>query len=155
MKIFLLTHEREVKRASNTGHLAIAPCGNIVERILWERTKPNKQLLILAEQKNLALMYPCETSKSIDSVDIHNIVIIDSTWQEAKKIYNKTPYLQLIPHINLSKSSASQYSLRRNQPSGGLCTAECIIDILTNKGEFALASKIKTVFNEFNHNKHG
>ena len=37
MKIYLLTHERETHRKTNTGSLALKLAGGLVERVLWER----------------------------------------------------------------------------------------------------------------------
>ena len=56
MKIFLLTHERELHRATNTGSLALESANEIVERILWERVNPNKNLTRLIEN-NEAVLY--------------------------------------------------------------------------------------------------
>ena len=52
MKIFLLTHEREMRRATNTGVIALEDANNIVERILWERLNPNKDLVRLIEKQS-------------------------------------------------------------------------------------------------------
>ena len=172
MKIFLLTHERELHRGTNTGTLAIENSNNIVERILWERVNPNKALIRLIENNEAVLLYsngelpPAMSSEvsmatsstattvtSASSVlieDYENIIIIDSTWQEAKKIFNHSPYLKSAPQFTLHTTNDSLYKLRANQPKGGLCTIECIIEVLKMKGQHQLASELALKFDLFN-----
>jgi hypothetical protein len=45
MKIFLLTHERELHRAANTGSIAIDDSNEIFQRILFQRAPLIKALL--------------------------------------------------------------------------------------------------------------
>ena len=164
MKIFLLTHERELHRATNTGSLAIEDSNEIVERILWERVNPNKDLIRLIENNEAVLLYSKgESSSAISSSAIslptlsstiieeyENIIIIDSTWQEAKKIFNQSAYLKNAPQFTLKTTSDSLYKLRANQPKGGLCTIECVIEILRIKGENKMAAELSLKFAQFN-----
>ena len=162
MKIFLLTHERELHRSTNTGSLAIDDSNEIVERILWERVNPNKDLIRLIENNEAVLLYSngessstvtLATSSALSSVlvdEYENIIIIDSTWQEAKKIFNQSAYLKNAPQFTLKTINDSLYKLRANQPKGGLCTIECIIEVLRLKGQDKIASKLSLKFDQFN-----
>jgi DTW domain-containing protein YfiP len=182
MKIFLLTHEREIRRGTNTGAIAIKDANNIVERILWERINPNKDLVRLIENNEAVLLYSKEelssaepsaefsttssiassavskdaskvSAKVISKVRIEayeNIIIIDSTWQEANKIFNQSTYLKNAPQFTLKTTNDSLYKLRANQPKGGLCTIECIIEVLKLKGQDKLATELSLKFEEFN-----
>jgi len=162
MKIFLLTHERELHRATNTGSLAIGYTNEIVERIVWARVSPNKNLIRLIENNEAILLYssgetspaePPAMSLELPSVTIEeyeNIIIIDSTWQEAKKIFNHSPYLKKAPKFTLKTKSDSLYKLRANQPKGGLCTIECIIEVLRMKGNNKMALDLSLKFEQFN-----
>lgn len=171
MKIFLLTHERELLRATNTGSIALEYAKGIVERVIWERVNPNKTLSRLIENNAAVLLYsklqsstaakvgaseetepmavsPVLLSVNIDDYD--NVIIIDSTWQEATKIFNHTDYLKSAPQFTLKTKSNSLYKLRANQPKGGLCTIECIIEVLKIKGENKLAAELLSTFHQFN-----
>jgi DTW domain-containing protein YfiP len=150
MKIYLLTHERELDRKSNTGQLALEPANSVVERVVWERVKPNQQLLKLIDTEQALLIYTKGDGQNAAIEDFENIIIIDSTWQEALKIFNKSPYLKKMPRALLETPQNSQYKLRRNQPVGGLCTIECIIEILKAKGKDALAGQLALEFEQFN-----
>ena len=163
MKIFLLTHERELHRATNTGSLAIEDSNEIVERIIWERVSPNKDLIRLIENNEAVLLFSngesssaiftSATSSAVSKVlveEYENIIIIDSTWQEAKKIFNQSAYLKNAPQFTLKTTNDSLYKLRANQPKGGLCTIECIIEVLRMKGQYKIASELSLKFEKFN-----
>ncbi len=150
MKIFLLTHERELHRATNTGSLAINDAKGIVERIHWERVNPNKELTKLIENNQALLLYSKGESSTAIVEEYDNIIIIDGTWQESQKIFNHSPYLKNAPQFTLQTSNDSSYKLRANQPKGGLCTIECIIEVLKIKGENELAAELATKFEQFN-----
>ena len=150
MKIFLLTHERELQRVTNTGALAIDDSNEIVERIVWDRVNPNKGLMELIENNEALLLYSKGESSSAIIQAYENIVIIDSTWQESQKIFNQSSYLKTAPQFTLNTPNDSLYKLRGNQPKGGLCTIECIIEVLRIKGENKIASVLALKFEQFN-----
>ncbi|MGB2742709.1 MAG: tRNA-uridine aminocarboxypropyltransferase [Cognaticolwellia sp.] len=162
MKIILLTHERELHRKTNTGALAIESSNSIVERIVWERLSPNKELIRLIENNEAVLLYSKSDSSTgepllvdhellpvkIEAYD--NIIIIDATWQESKKIFNQSPYLKNAARFSFKTTNDSLYTLRANQPKGGLCTIECIIEILKLKGHDKMANALSLKFIQFN-----
>jgi len=150
MKIYLLTHEQETKKSTNTGSIAIDHSSGIVERILWQRVNPNKELLCLVKNNNALLLYPSEQESNAEIEDYENFIIIDGTWQEARKIYNKTPYLKCAPQHFLKTANGSDYRLRKNQVPSGLCTLECVINVLKAKDENKLAEKLESEFLIFN-----
>jgi len=162
MKIFLLTHERELHRGTNTGSLAIEDSNGIVERILWERVNPNKDLLHLIENNEVILLYSKgkstlegvsgipSTAPSVNVEEYEYIIIIDGTWQESNKIFNQSAYLKKAPLFTLKTENDSLYKLRANQPKGGLCTIECIIEVLNIKGQHKVAAELSLKFAQFN-----
>ena len=150
MKLFLLTHQKELHRKTNTGALAVELLGNDIELVLWERTKPNKKLLHRIEQGQLALLYPHEQSEILcETTDYDAYILIDSTWQEAQKIYNKSPYLHDLPCVKIQTDKKSVYSLRRNQKEYGLCTAEIIIEVLKSKSMLDRAEDLEKMLDDF------
>jgi len=150
MKIFLLTHTRELDRATNTGSLAMENANGLVERIVWERTHPSKELIQLIENNEALLLYEQGEHSTAAIENFENIIVIDATWQEARKMFNKSPYLQQAPRLTLALKKDSAYKLRRNQPVGGLCTIECIIEILKIKGQQEIALELSQKFVAFN-----
>ena len=145
MKIFLLTHERELNRATNTGTIAIENANNIVERIIWQRVNPNKNLVQLIENNDAILLY------SKEELSLETPILNPQTApQEANKIFNQSPYLKNASYFTLKPENISLYNLRANQPKGGLCTIECIIEVLKLKRQNKTAAALLLKFIEFN-----
>ena len=154
MKIFLLTHERELLRASNTGVLATSVAPEIVERVVWQRNTPSDIVLNAIKCEQTVLLYPQE-NESIEAAPIaafDNIILLDATWQEARKIFNRSAYLKDLPRAHIQPRQSSQYQRRRNQIDGGLCTAECVVEILRLKNCGDIADRLEAAFILFNSN---
>ena len=150
MKLFLLTHAKELQRKTNTGRLASTLLGGDIEVVLWERTRPNKVLLDRIDKGKVALIYPCETSEVLcETSSFDTYIIIDSTWQEAQKIYNKSPYLHTLPCIKIETNAKSIYTLRRNQKEYGLCTAEIVVEVLKSHFMMSQAQQLEEKLHEF------
>ena len=152
MNIFLLTHSREIVKKNNTGVLVANVLGDKAKVIVWERKHPNLELLARIEDKSIALLYPSENSIDITSdakAEYENYIVIDGTWQEARKIYNKSPYLHSLPTIAITATKPSAYTLRRNQKTHGLCTVECAIELCKWQGHLYLSNELELVFHDF------
>ncbi len=153
MAFILLTHSRELGKASNSGQL-IEQCFTETQRIVWQRTMPDQALLQLIARhqptNQIALVYPGDKNPSAAQQQIFkHYILIDSTWQEARKIYNRSPYLHSLPCVQLSVGQASRYSLRRNQKADGLCTAETAMALLARAGDQALLARLEQRFSDF------
>ncbi|SDK64764.1 DTW domain-containing protein [Microbulbifer yueqingensis] len=157
MKIYLLTHERELHRPTNTGSLVPAACGGLVRRVVWQRRHPDPEIVGLIEAGDAALVYPVtEADQSGGDLPIfENFIVLDATWQEARKMYNQSAYLKSACKVALIPALPSEYGLRRNQRPGGLCTAECVIEILQAKGFESVAEQLRNDFRRFNLAKPG
>ena len=153
MTFILLTHATEISKSTNTGRLVKQHVPG-TEIIIWQRTQPDENLLHLISSGNTALVYPFASSTSVagtvtDISRIKHFILIDSTWQQARKIFNRSPYLQQLPGLQLSSAATSNYHLRRNQLEGGLCTAECVIELLRMGDREALVTPLEQAFNSF------
>lgn len=191
---FLLVHQRELSKGSNTGHLVLnALAGADFE--LWARTEPPKKLLALlespeyqgyllftpdAERPELsvalgsfasdrsALTSDPNTLDSVNSaldldpsaLDSVNgalgktgkkpvFILIDSTWQQARKIVRQSDYLKDLPRVSLSLTQQSQYRLRKNQLDVGLSTCEAAVGLLNEFGELQNAIELERYFLDF------
>lgn len=159
MKIILLTHERERERPTNTGAIALSVAGGaqgLVECVVWSRVHPDQGLVQMFDKGQAGLVYPCSEVEPDQMEQVmpleacENFVLLDATWQEARKMYNRSPYLKRAPRVPLSPAQASRFRLRRNQKPDGLCTAECVMEILTGKGYEQVAQEVESAFIDFN-----
>jgi len=149
MRLILLTHSREIQKTSNTGQL-ISRVMPDVKTIIWQRTEPDQALLKLIAEGETALVFQQENSISSNNISQYkHFILIDSTWQEARKIYNRSPYLHDLPCIQFSTGKQSRYNLRRNQLKGGLCTVECAIELFNIAGLNEQAELLEKEFSRF------
>jgi DTW domain-containing protein YfiP len=150
MKITLLTHFKEFEKRSNTGRLVVDVLGENAEQVRWDRMVPPAGLVKDIEAGGVALVYPGAIDENNDDLSgITQFVVIDGTWHEARKIHQRSPYLQNIRRIGLKTGEKSQYNLRKNQKESGLCTAECVIEVLRMSGNDADADRLQEQFLAF------
>ncbi|MGB3368491.1 MAG: tRNA-uridine aminocarboxypropyltransferase [Acidaminobacteraceae bacterium] len=172
VKFILLTHSNELKKRTNTGILIEKSMEN-TSIIEWIRKEPSKELLdIINSELQVYILYPetdfVNTSKeesivsnSLDRLDNKEsentnkekyIIILDGTWQEAQKMYNRSEYLKSIKRISLNPDSFSDYKLRRKKDDNHLCTVEAAIITLQMFDEEDNSDKLKIYFEKFQTN---
>lgn len=150
MFIYLLTHERELLKNSNTGKLVTQVLPEYSNVITWKRKEPSLALLDKIASGGTALLYPGEDSDTLeDAPEYENYILLDGTWQEAQKMYNKSEYLKALPKIKIDQHQPSIYRLRRNQKQQGLCTAESVSVLLNSLGRGELASQLGSELEAF------
>ena len=147
LKITLLTHFKEIPKKSNTGRLVLETLGDAAEQIRWDRLNPPQTLLEEIATGDVALIYPgVADEEQVDLSGIRQFILIDSTWHEARKIHQRSPYLQQVRRVSLRPAGTSRYNLRKNQKASGLCTAECVIEILRATGHVEKADQLEECF---------
>ncbi|BBB26340.1 conserved hypothetical protein [Amphritea japonica ATCC BAA-1530] len=118
--------------------------------VIWERKNPDSGIMEAIEKGKVALLYPTDDSKAVSAeCDFESYIVIDGTWQEAQKIYNKSPYLKDLPKVKIETSIESIYKLRRNQRPNCLCTAESVIELHKAKGFAETADELQLKLIEF------
>ncbi len=147
LQITLLTHPREFSKRSNTGRLVLEALGEAAEQLRWDRISPPATLLEEIAAGGVALCYPgAGAEEAGDLGGVRRLILIDATWQEARKMYQRSPYLRQVPRVTLLPQAPSRYNLRKHQREAGLCTAECVIEILRTVGSHAVADRLEERF---------
>jgi DTW domain-containing protein YfiP len=150
IQIVLLTHEKELDRKTSTSNVVKDVLKERCETIVWERKNPDPRLETELMIEDTVLVYKDENGISAEEVgDIQNFILLEGTWQEARKIYNRSPYLKKYRVLCINSGFESEYTLRRNQVEAGLSTAEAVIEILTYKGENGAATALHEAFTCF------
>jgi DTW domain-containing protein YfiP len=124
--------------------------GETAEQLRWDRMNPPAGLLEEIEAGGVALVYPGTVDENDgDLTGITHFILIDGTWHEARKIHQRSPYLQKVRRVGLIPTGKSRYNLRKNQKEACLCTAECVIEILRSIGDDAAADQLEESFLAF------
>ncbi|PMG05716.1 DTW domain-containing protein [Vibrio breoganii] len=148
IQVALLCHPNELKRETNTGKILLWSLPG-VQQFEWSRKEPPADLLALIEQHpKPVLLFPSKQSLPIaqNTADKEPrlYIVLDATWQEAKKMWRQSPWLQALSQYHLLPASHSNYSLRRNQSDGNLCTCEVGSELMKLEG-------LNEQANELNH----
>ncbi|OOE47009.1 tRNA-uridine aminocarboxypropyltransferase [Salinivibrio kushneri] len=171
LQCVLVMHEDEAARQSNTGKLVKAALPHTQIEI-WQRKQPPQALLDSWARADVSpwLLFPSDDAvpadrlfadavrsiscadgsvscaKTLATTDAPHaplqFVVLDATWQQARKMLNKSPWLHRLPRVSLPSTAASQYTLRRNQPEGHLCTSEAVSALLRSQGDVDAATQL-------------
>jgi len=154
-RFILLTHPNELNKDTNTGELMLRTLPDC-QRYTWDRVNPPTELLAQLVNANYQpwLLFPSDEQHPPAPYQPEDnrqplFILIDATWQEAKKMVRKSSWLASLPRLGLSPSSMSAYQLRRNQQAGNLCTCETGIALLQLLGEARQAEQLQDYFQCF------
>lgn len=154
----LLTHERELKRPTNTGRLIKMVMPDNTTIYEWKRKELPVELIkkIESEEYEAILVFPMEskgnkinTKSTRDSKKKILFILIDGTWQEARKIVKKSPYLLELGIFEFNPIVKSKFVLRRNIDDSHLCTVETAIELLKKVKEMENADILDKYFDRF------
>ena len=129
--IIILQHPSEKKRKIRTALMALhglqdGHCQIFVRRKLTE----TDDLCETIKRTNSYLLYPSAASKNISTLASDDkektLIILDGTWDEAKKIYARSSILQSLPTIHLELDKKSEYVVRTQPSEKCLSTIETI-----------------------------
>lgn len=156
-QIWILSSQKEVTRPTNTARLIKLVNKDSTEIFIWERTVQPAKLIELIEGGDFEvyLLFPADEENKYrekafekSSKDVA-FIIIDGTWQEARKIFKRSPYLRELPLLTLNIDNESSFKLRRGIPEGGICTIEAAMKVLELNGEHSFAKALEETFELF------
>ncbi|SJN56287.1 DTW domain protein [Vibrio ruber DSM 16370] len=174
IKLSLLVHEREQERATNTGRWLVRALPQC-QSYLWQRKQPDAQFQQQLDDSRFfpVLLFPGPHALTIDEIDtqahlnesddqhpiyespsrnhlrIPHFILLDGTWQEARKMARKSDWLAALPRVQITPDTTSSYRLRRNQQPDSLCTLEVVATLLAQRGETQDAQALKDFLHRF------
>ena len=78
-------------------------------------------------------------------------ILLDATWNEARKMFRKSPYLDRFPVLSLQPDQVSHYTLRRSRRDDHFCTSEVAALCLDLAGEALAAQALGAWLDVFTH----
>lgn len=164
--VCLIMAETEALKPSNTGWL-IADVLPDTMAFSWARTTVDPELLALladpqwqpylvfpgefvAPERVITQLLPAQHYGISAPVSKRPLfILLDATWQEARKIFKKSPYLNAFPVLSLTPEQLSRYRLRRSQKEAHLCTSEVAALCLALAGETLAAQTLEAYLDVF------
>ena len=148
--VCLLMADIEPLKPTNTGWL-IADVVPDTFAFGWARTEVDPALLVLLADPRWQpfVVFPGEYAapgRVVEDVQVADgrrplFVLLDATWNEARKMFRKSPYLDRFPVLSLRPEQVSSYVLRRSRRDDHFCTSEVAALCLDLAGD-ARASRV-------------
>jgi len=152
-------YDSEPMKPSNTGRLIADVLPDTTWAFLWSRTKPHPELLALLADPvwQPYVVFPaCEKEPARLTSVVTPLpgkkplfILLDGTWPEARKMFNKSPYLDGLPVLSIKPDALSTYGMRVAHCDEHLCTAEVAACVLEVAGELAAGQALQLWFNLF------
>lgn len=132
--VTILQHPGERHHAFNTARLARAVLQNAALHITW----PDADGALVHRgpvPPGTALLYPRHDAVELAAIPAadrpRHLVVIDGTWAQARTVYRDNPWLDALPHVQLTPAEPSRYRIRREPAPHCLSTIESIAQALT------------------------
>ena len=134
-KVIVLQHPGELKRNIRTCRmleLGLAP--QCVTVSVGRKFPGTEQALSVAlSQPGTRLLYPGPEAQPLDSLqagEVTTLVLLDGTWEQARKLYSRNPAVQRLGKVSLSVAGPSLYVVRTQPNSACLSTLEAAVHSL-------------------------
>ncbi len=158
--VCLLMADIEPLKPTNTGWL-VADVVSDTFAFGWARTEVDPVLLaLLADPRwQPIVVFPGEYAapgRVLRSVPVDGerrplFVLLDATWNEARKMFRKSAFLDRFPVLSLAPEQVSRYVLRRSRRDDHFCTSEVASLCLELAGEARAAGALEAWLDVFTH----
>lgn len=78
-------------------------------------------------------------------------ILLDATWAEARKMFRKSPYLDVLPVLSLHPAQISRYQLRRSRRDDHFCTSEVAALCLELAGDVPASQTLEAYLDVYTH----
>ncbi|KPX27668.1 hypothetical protein ALQ08_00353 [Pseudomonas syringae pv. delphinii] len=154
----LLMYDTEPMKPTNTGWL-IADVIKDTYAFGWSRIEIDAHLRALLDdpQWQPYIVFPGEfvaQERVVAEVAREDgkrplFILLDATWNEARKMFRKSPYLEKFPVLSLAPEQISRYRLRRSKRDDHFCTAEVAALCLELAGDVSASGVLDAYLDVF------
>lgn len=154
----LLMYDTEPMKPTNTGWL-IADVIKDTYAFGWSRVEIDAHLRALLDdpQWQPYIVFPGEfvaQERVVAEVAREDgkrplFILLDATWNEARKMFRKSPYLEKFPVLSLAPEQISRYRLRRSKRDDHFCTAEVAALCLELAGDVSASGVLDAYLDVF------
>ncbi|MCO4748398.1 MAG: DTW domain-containing protein [Proteobacteria bacterium] len=127
--ITILQHPGERGHAFNSVRLAKLGLTDASVHLAWPDANGQMHKEVPRTER-MALLYPREDAVDLADIPVSerpdHLVVLDGTWQQARRLYRDNPWLQELRHVALSPAKPSQYRIRKEPAPHCLSTIESI-----------------------------
>ena len=152
-EFLILRHIYEAERPSNTGRLValampnshIIPCGGGTRIGLSPIDDEFLQV------PGTWLLWPDGTGTQPDMSGLtlaNRVVVLDATWQQARRLYSSMPVLRALPRLSLPAPNRSRDRLREQHRLDGMSTLEAVAAAVARLEGAEAAKPLEILYDE-------
>lgn len=134
-----MRHPNERRRSVGTASLVASSLTNfaLYNGINFSQHKGFLSEIEGANRGEVGLLFPGPGAQPLDSAPatLRTLLLLDGTWNDAKKIYRLTQPLQQLPKYSLLPAAPSRYQIRKTIHPSYLSTIEAVAEALRIRGE--------------------
>ena len=150
VKFHLFVHYKEYKRTSNTGILIKKLLPN--SGVYISGYEEDKQSLVsdIENKPNVCVLYPGDKSINLEAwldsctESEKHFILLDSTWNQGRKLLNSLP--SNIPRVKIVSNSSSLIQCKKQTNKGYFSTLECAALILRQLGDSNAYEEVMKAF---------
>lgn len=133
-RVILLQHPREEGVKVGTARMAHLCLPNSVLRVGTDFATDPVVAAELADLQNAYVLFPAPGARHIDELRGApgvKLVVLDGTWREARKLFNRNPFLHQLPTVAFTPAQPSGYRIRREPAAHCVSTIEALAEALS------------------------
>ncbi len=84
------------------------------------------------KQPDTALLFPADDATDVEALAVppKQLVVVDGTWDNAKKLFQRSPLLKALPRIGFVPVAPGNYRIRKEPAEHCLSTIEAVAEVL-------------------------
>lgn len=128
-QVLLLIHAKELRRATNSGQLAVRALTNSSLHVRGASRERLDLTPYLTDEYETYLFYPSPEARDLATLHPRKpvrLIVPDGNWRQAAKVHSRHPELADVPRVKLSEVNLSQHHLRKEHMPEGFSTLEAI-----------------------------
>jgi len=130
-RVVFIQHPLEAKVAISTCRMAHLSLPNSELHVALDADEiPGLAQTLL--QPGTALLFPAEDATDVEALQIRpkTLVVVDGTWDNAKKLFQRSPLLKSLPRIGFVPPAPGNYRIRKEPAEHCLSTIEAVAQVL-------------------------
>lgn len=130
-RVVFIQHPREARVPISTCRMAHLSLPNSELHVAL-KAEGNARLESVCAQPGTAVLFPSESATDVDELAAPpaNLVVVDGTWANAKKVVEKCPVLSKLPRLKFQPDRPGNYRIREEPAEHCLATIEAVAYVL-------------------------
>jgi DTW domain-containing protein len=133
-RLLFLQHPREENRAIGTARIAALGLTDAqIEVGIDFSEHPGVQAALADPERPALLLYPGKGARDLAQerpTGPVTLVVLDGTWNQARSLFRKNPWLAALPRYAFEPDSPSEYRIRREPREDYVSTVEAVVQAL-------------------------